>query len=318
MKTAIDVHVHLAGLPDGKNGCYISPKMLRSPLFRFLLSSFGIDINNPTEGCALYLQTLVQRLRDSRFVKQAVVLAMDGVYDATGQFDPKETHFLVPNDFVFSAVDQYPNELLAGISINPARADAIAELDRCAVKKPYLLKALPNSQQFNPANPAFRPFWKAMAKYHIPFLSHVGYEFSLLGKDQSVGDPDRLRPALEEGVTVIAAHGASFGLFFYEKYWKTLCAMVSQYRNFYWDASALSLPNRAGMLLRLRRRPELLKRMVFGSDYPLPIFCFPAILAGRPSSYFELRKIRNPFDRHYRLLQVLDLPVATSVLPRCN
>ena len=33
-KTLIDCHVHLAALPDGDNGCYISPKMLKSPLFR--------------------------------------------------------------------------------------------------------------------------------------------------------------------------------------------------------------------------------------------------------------------------------------------
>ena len=32
-KNLIDCHVHLAALPDGDNGCYISPKMLRSPLF---------------------------------------------------------------------------------------------------------------------------------------------------------------------------------------------------------------------------------------------------------------------------------------------
>jgi hypothetical protein len=35
-KTLIDCHVHLAALPDGDNGSYISPKMLRSPLFRSL------------------------------------------------------------------------------------------------------------------------------------------------------------------------------------------------------------------------------------------------------------------------------------------
>ena len=36
-KTLIDCHVHLAALPDGDNGYYISPKVLRSPLFCFLL-----------------------------------------------------------------------------------------------------------------------------------------------------------------------------------------------------------------------------------------------------------------------------------------
>ncbi len=38
-KSLVDCHVHLAALPDGNNGCYISPKMLKSPLFRFLLEA---------------------------------------------------------------------------------------------------------------------------------------------------------------------------------------------------------------------------------------------------------------------------------------
>ncbi|MEK6641286.1 MAG: hypothetical protein AABZ17_11540 [Nitrospirota bacterium] len=36
-KTLIDGYVHLAALPDCNNGCHISPKILKSPLFRFLL-----------------------------------------------------------------------------------------------------------------------------------------------------------------------------------------------------------------------------------------------------------------------------------------
>ena len=43
----IDVHVHLAALPDGKNGCYISEKMLKGPLFRFLAWKMGLPIQDP-------------------------------------------------------------------------------------------------------------------------------------------------------------------------------------------------------------------------------------------------------------------------------
>lgn len=307
IKNVIDVHVHLAGLPDGKNGCFISPKMLGSPLFRFLLRSLELNPKEPSVANEKYLQTVLKRVRESRYVKQAVLLAMDGVYDLSGRFDEKETHFLVPNDFVFAAAKRYPDEFLPGISINPARKDALVELARCAEQKPYLLKILPNSQQFNPGNPDFKPFWRAMAQHKISLLSHVGYEFSLMGKDQSVGDPARLQNALEEGVKVIAAHGASFGLFFYEKYWKTLKDMVRRYPNFYWDASALTLPNRVGMLLRLRDEPHLIERMVFGTDYPLSVFSYPALLAGKPGLYSELRTTQNSFDRHYRLLEGLGL-----------
>ena len=84
-----------------------------------------------------------------------------------------------------------------------------------------LVKVLPNAQHFDPADPKYTAFYRALAERKLPFLSHVGYEFSLIGKDQSVGDPDRLRLALDEGVTVIAAHACSYGLMLYEKFLPT-------------------------------------------------------------------------------------------------
>ena len=303
----VDVHVHLAALPDGKNGCYISPKMLKGILFRLMLKKMGLSPADPAGTNELYIQRLIGLLKEAQHIKRAVILAMDGVYDRSGILDKEATHFMVCNEYVLQVARRFPEYLLAGASINPQRIGAVEELHRVANAGAALVKILPNSQQFDPANPAFKPFWKAMAQRDLPLLCHVGYEFSLWGKDQSVGDPGRLKSALDEGVTVIAAHGASFGLFFYERYWPTLLEFVRRYPNFYWDASALSLPNRAGMLLRLRRHPELHSRMVFGTDYPLTCFAFPALLARKFSGYWELRNIQNPFDRHHRLLQILGI-----------
>jgi uncharacterized protein len=310
----IDTHVHLAAIPDGKNGCYISPKMLNGMLFRMLLKKLGLPKDDPAKANELYIQKLLQLLRESKHVNQAVLLAMDGVYDAYGNLYKEETHFIVANDYVLAVAKTYPNHFLAGASINPQRKDAIAELHRVADAGAVLIKVLPNSQQFDPANPAYIPFWKVMAQRKLKLLSHVGYEFSLWGKDQTVGDPSRLVNALEAGVTVIAAHGASFGLFIYEKYWKTLQSFVERYPNFYWDASALSLPNRVGMLLRIARHPELHSRMVFGTDYPLTCFALPALLAGRPRDYARIHKIQNPFDRHAELLKTLGLGEGAALL----
>jgi hypothetical protein len=84
-------------------------------------------------------------------------------------------------------------------------------------------------------------------------------------------------------VTVIAAHGASQGLFFQEPHWKTLTEFVARYPHFYWDASALTLPNRVGMMMRLRRAPEILERMLFGTDFPSRSFHFPPCWPGNPA-----------------------------------
>jgi hypothetical protein len=49
-KTLIDVHVHLAGLPDGQNGCFISKKMMNAPLFRFVAWRLGLSLKDPVQA----------------------------------------------------------------------------------------------------------------------------------------------------------------------------------------------------------------------------------------------------------------------------
>ena len=49
-RSLIDCHVHLAALPEGQNGCYISPHMLKSPLFRFLLWKHGLSLYGWSPG----------------------------------------------------------------------------------------------------------------------------------------------------------------------------------------------------------------------------------------------------------------------------
>ena len=296
-KSLIDCHVHLAAFPDGDNGCYISPKMLKSPLFRFLLWKHQLSPSNPREANRKYLDDLLAELRASRHVQKAVILGMDGVYDQNGRLNREQTDFLISNDYVLKTVQAYPEELLAGVSINPQRRDSIDEVHRCADAGAVLVKVLPNAKQFDPANPQYKPFYRALAERKLPFLSHVGYEFSLIGKDQSVGDPERLKVALDEGATVIAAHACSYGLILYEKFLPTLRDLVKRYPHFYADISALTLPNRLRMLLHLRQYPEIHERLLFGTDYPLSVF---HIAAWGRVAFGTLRKMirtKNRFDR---------------------
>jgi len=312
-KSLIDVHVHLAGLPDGQNGFFVSKKMRNSPAFRFVAWRLGLPLYNPAEANRIYVERLIRAVEESAVLEKAVVLGMDGVYGSDGQLDSSATDFMISNDYVLSTVAAHPGRLLAGVSINPSRSDALNEVARCAERGAFLVKVLPNSQQFNPAEERFRPFYRALAERKLPFLSHVGYEFSLIGKDQSVGDPARLRLALEEGVTVIAAHGASQGLFFREPHWKTLKEFVARYPHFFWDASALTLPNRVGMLMRLRRHPEIVERMLFGTDFPLPVFSFPPLLAGKPGAFVRALRTTNPFDRQAQVMTDLGMPPKPGV-----
>jgi len=306
-KTLIDCHVHLAALPDDDNGCYISPKMLRSLLFRFLLWKHQLSPSNPREANRKYLDDLLTELRASRHVQKAVILGMDGVYDQNGRFNQAETDFLISNEYVVKTARAYPNEFLAGVSINPQRRDAVEEVHRCADAGAALVKVLPNAQQFDPADTSYKGFYRALAERKLPFLSHVGYEFSLIGKDQSLGDPDRLRLALDEGATVIAAHACSYGLMLYEKFLPTFQDFAKRYPHFYADISALTLPNRMSMLLKLRHYPEIHERLLFGTDYPLSVLHFAAW--GRVA-FGTLRKMirtKNRFDRQVEVCNGLKL-----------
>jgi hypothetical protein len=306
-KSLIDCHVHLAALPDGDNGCYIAPRMLKSTLFRFLLWKHGLRPDLPGEANRKYVDDLLSELRGSRQVGKAVLLGMDGCYDENGILSRRETEFLISNRYVFDTVRTHPDVFLAGPSINPQRQDAVEEVHRCADAGAVLIKALPNAQRFNPADAAYKPFYRALAERNLPFLSHVGYEFSLIGKDQSMGDPDRLRLALDEGVMVIAAHACSYGLMFHEKFLPTLLRFARHYPNFYADISALTLPNRLRMLLLLRRYPDIHDRLLFGTDYPLSVLHFAAWGRVALGTLRDIMRTSNRFDRQVAVCRGLGL-----------
>src|SRR5262245_15026696 len=99
-RSLIDCHVHLAALPEADNGCYISPHMLKSLLFRFLLWKHGLSPDNPRQANQKYVGDLLTELRASRHVRQAVLLGMDGVYNQAGQLVRDQTHFLISNNYV--------------------------------------------------------------------------------------------------------------------------------------------------------------------------------------------------------------------------
>lgn len=299
----IDVHVHLVALPTPTNGCRMSPRMRRSPAVLGVALRDRLPLNDPEAANRRYLEQLLRRLGDSERVSRVVVLAMDGVYDRDGALDEKRTDLLISNDYLFGVAAAHPS-LLAGASVNPGRRDALDELERCASKGAALIKWLPNAQAFDPADPRWKGFYRAMARLGMPLLSHIGFEFSLIGNDQSVGDPDRLTLALEEGVTVIAAHGCSSGVL-YERHFDAMLDLAKRFPNFFVDVSALTLPNRVRTLFKLRRHPEIFDRLVFGTDYPLPCFSYPALLALSWDGFLSAVQAGSPFDRMARVLDAV-------------
>jgi predicted TIM-barrel fold metal-dependent hydrolase len=308
----IDIHCHAAGIGAGNSGCFVATRLRRSWKFRYYLKAFGVTVEElQREGDRLVLRNLSARLAEAQQVHQAVIFALDGVVDARGELDTAATELYIPDAFVAEACRAHGN-LLFGASVNPRRRDALERLDTAVAAGAVLLKWLPSIQGFDPAAPALRPFYRRLAELQLPLLSHTGEEESFTRADNALADPERLRPALEEGVTVIAAHCASNGRSGGERNFDRFLRLAAAWPNLHADISALTQINRLGHLQRVLAHPELHDRLHFGTDMPLPG-------TGLTSPWFQLGRlplttirrlaaIRNPWDQSLQLMLALGLP----------
>ena len=305
----IDIHCHTAGIGAGGSGCFVSPDMRRNVRFNFFLKTFGVSERELLQqGDELVLERLSQRLAESHHVAAAVVLAMDGVVDAQGTLDEGATEIYIPNEFLGRACRNYSN-LLFGASINPNRPDALERLERAAADGAVLMKWLPSVQGIDPANARLKPFYRRLQELGLPLLTHTGGEESFTRVDNSLADPLRLRGALDEGVTVVAAHCASNGKNDGQRNMERLLPLFGAYSNLYADFSSLTQANRLGHLPRILRHAEIHDRLLYGSDMPIisSFLTSPWWHAYRVP-LVEVRRlaaIRNPWDRDVELKRAL-------------
>src|SRR5207249_6199666 len=73
----IDCHVHLAALRTEENGCYISPRMLRSPLIKFLAWKHGLSLDDARRSNQKYVDDLLAELGKAQYVEKAVLLGLE-------------------------------------------------------------------------------------------------------------------------------------------------------------------------------------------------------------------------------------------------
>jgi len=308
----VDVHCHVAGLGFGGSGCFVSPALRDNWRFGFYLGAFGVSrAEVERAGDDLLPTRLASRLAESRHVRQAVILALDGVVDAAGRLDTNQTEFYVPNEFVAAACRRHTN-LLFGASINPYRPDALARLDWAATNGAVLVKWLPSIQHIDPADPRLEPFYRRLVALRLPLLTHTGAEKSFTRSADEWADPARLELPLRLGVTVIAAHVATTGEHAGERDIDRLARLMGTHTNLWADISSLTQINKLGYLGEVLRRPEFAGRLLYGSDFPLinmPLvspWYFPLNL--KLGEMRRLAALPNPWDRDVALKQALGVP----------
>jgi len=245
----------------------MSPRLLESWPFRFMRWRFGIEGTDERSERTLE-QLLADTLEQTVELDAAVVLAFDAVHDRDGRLDAANTHLYVTNDYVIELAKRHP-KMLFGASVHPYRKDAVAEIERCVAAGAVLLKWLPIVQNFNPADERCFPVYEALAHFKLPLLSHTGGERTLPRLDDSVADPMLLLPAAERGVTVIAAHCGTRSWWGEPDYLPQFMRLARAHEHFYGDTAALNMPPRSYAWKQMLADPEIRRKLVHGSDWPI-------------------------------------------------
>lgn len=281
----------------------MSQKLLNSIPFRFMQRRLGLPGRDATTERALEAK-LKETIDGTEKLDAVAVLAFDAVHDEEGRMDLANTHLYVTNDYVIELAQRHP-KMLFGASVHPYRKDAVAELERCSKAGAVLAKWLPLTQNFNPADPRCFPFYEALAHFKIPLLSHTGFEQSLPTIRPDVADPMLLLPAVERGVTIIAAHCGTRSMPWNHCYLSSFVRLAREYEHFYGDTSALNLPTRSYAYRTVTKDPVLRNKLVHGSDWPI-IPVPPALSIGWGEG-IRLWKERNWMRRDMLIKEKLEL-----------
>ena len=299
----LDAHIHIVGNGRTGSGCWLRIKgWWHQPLAAYMLRHIGMrgtSLDAP-DFDTLFVAHLSRLVRESS-LDAAVILAQEEVYDAGGRKMESAGSFHVPNDYVLRLAREHP-EFLPAVSIHPARADALDELERCLAAGAVMLKLLPNCHNVDCNDPRYRRFWERMAEARLPLLAHTGGEHTVPVIAPAFSDPRNLTQPLECGVTVIAAHAATKSGLGDPEYFHVFADMLPKYPNLYGDTSAWNVPLR-GRHAGKCHSGLLAERLVHGSDYPVPIHGLWARLRGFISTedYRRCKAIANVVERDYQL-----------------
>jgi predicted TIM-barrel fold metal-dependent hydrolase len=337
----VDYHTHIAGIGTGATNNLVNPKMRswKHPFhrvkFAVYLSGAGVqDVTRADEEFAARLVDLIEHIEGHGKYR---LLAFDKNYNRDGTVNLAKTEFYVPNEYVFALAAQSPDLFEPVISVNPYRADALAELTKWAGRGGRMVKWLPNAMGIDPADEKCDAFYQQMKTLGLVLLSHGGEEKAVEAEeDQRFGNPLLLRRPLEHGVKVIVAHCAGLGQ--NEDLDDPDRKRTSNFELFmrlmdeprydglvFGDISAMTQFNRIGTpLTTVLARQDLHPRLVNGSDYPLP--AINVLIRTKPladAGYIEaderasLREIYgfNPLLFDFVLKRCLKLPGTNKRLP---
>lgn len=304
----IDVHCHYAFTqrraqpgdrfsfePAGSDGqpaldSCLAPRVLRRATWRMLKRMMGFD---PRWRAGPELDTHIADWFDRHLsadgpVDRFVLLAFDAYHDDAGRRPPlpqtrreRGSDLYTSNTLIAEIVKQHPDRFLFGASVHPYRADALRCIDEVVAAGACLLKWLPLHHNINLEDPRSVAALRHCARLGLPVLVHCGEEFTL-----ATNHPEQLsvRPLLRvlsqlrrEGAmpATIVAH-VSTPVFPWGERDSMRClvdALAGEFADapLYADISALGTIGKTGFLQYFARRQDLHHKLLFGTDFPVPV-----------------------------------------------
>ena len=304
----IDVHCHYAltrrrahagerfdfELPgqDGQpayDSC-VAPRFPPGPARRFVQWLAGLDWRlRPGDELDRELERYYERhlLADGP-IERFVLLAFDAYHDDAGHRPPLPEHggergsdMYTSNTFVRELCRRHPERFLFGASVHPYRANAVRCVEKVFVAGACLLKWIPLHQNIDVADPRTLAVMRRCSELGLPLLVHYGEEFTLATQHREYQSVtallDVLRRLRREGrmPRTIVAHLATPVTPFGE--WNSFRALIEALLGefadapLYADISALTAWSKVGFLRRAARLQELHGKLLFGTDFPVPL-----------------------------------------------
>ena len=303
MKT-VDIHTHLLSSEVKFDRIY--DKVAIS----FFAKKMGIElkevVDNPYKA---YTNALMNNIRESKYLNKIVLFGVDAKVDKTGKEIHKDMSVCATNEELLKLYKQNKDVIIPFFSINPMRPDALELIDKYSELGFKGAKFLQNYWGVDTRDKKYKAYFEKLKEKKLPLIVHIGSESSI----DSIKECESIKMLdhpLEVGVNVVAAHMAlsytpikifkalSKNPKKFNKEYFTLIEMLDRYKNLYADISAILTPVRAKVLRHLSKEYSIHKKLLFGTDFPVP---FNTVFNSYDLKYtkrFELLKIKNPFDRY--------------------
>lgn len=305
----IDVHCHVGlsarrvekSIPrfsfetDGAEGSrgydsYLAPRMLRQIVWHVARRWLKID---PWLDRGDKLDAQIEGANERHWLgstafDRLVLLAFDEYRDDAGRVvgwaergQRIGSDLYASNSIVASMCRARPDRYLFGASVHPYRPGATEMLAEVVAGGAALLKWLPIHQNIRADDPRTVEFLRAAGRLDIPMLIHYGGEMALARQHmefEHVGPMlTVLRRLRREGVMppVIVAHVATPSF-----RWQSSAdctafieALEGEFADapLYADISGLAAFGRTHWLTKLAARPNLQGKLLWGSDFPIPV-----------------------------------------------